>query len=94
MAYDTPMEEVQARLRRIETRLSVLMEAQGVPSQIRRPEWGGNGEINIPSGGTSVQEILALMPATHTEVSVYCEGKRVCVVVKVWRQCTLYAPRR
>lgn len=81
MSYDNFDEELMARMRRVETRLTIFMEHQGVPIQVRRPELLANGSIKIPTKGTSIQEILTLVGDEPT--IVMCNGVRLCLITKV-----------
>ncbi len=78
--YATAEQEMVARLRRIETRLSVFMEAQGVSLQSRRAERRGS-VVHTPSPGVSIHEILSLMDVGET-VAVVSDGVNVCHVRK------------
>jgi hypothetical protein len=53
--------EVLDRTRRIETRLTRFMEAQGFDTQVRRPTWN-NGVIKVPSPETSLKDCMAVIP--------------------------------
>lgn len=79
--YTDNEKEVLARCRRIETRLTVLMEHHGVPSTVRRPERNADGTIEVPTRGSSLQDVLALLESGDT-TTVSCEGSRVCLVTK------------
>jgi hypothetical protein len=82
MSYDNYEEELLARVRRIETRLSIFMEAQGVPSQVRRPERRRDGSIEVPTRGSPIQEILPLIELGDT-ITVHCNGVDVCRITKL-----------
>lgn len=82
MSYDNYEDELMARVRRIETRLTVFMEAQGVPTQVRRPERNSFGDIVVPTRGTSMQEILAFLRRGE-ETLITCDGVELCRVTKV-----------
>lgn len=80
--------EVEAldRLRRIETRLTKYLETQGVETVIRRPLWDGDGIIRVPSPGTSLSEILSVIPTSwpdEANVAVLCKGKYLCSLRRV-----------
>lgn len=81
MAYATPMDEAIARLRRIETRVTVFMEAQGVASQTQRPEMCADGTIKVPTHNTSIQDILAMLESGET-TTVHCNGIDICRIAK------------
>ena len=53
--------EVLDRLRRIETRLTRYLQAQGFDAQTSKPVWGG-GVIALPSPHASLKSILSVIP--------------------------------
>ena len=58
---DTIRREMSDRLRRIETRLTRFMEAQGFDTEVRRPVFNA-GHLDIPTDATSLRDILAAVP--------------------------------
>lgn len=72
-------DDVQVRLRRIETRLTKFMEWQGFEIQAVKPTWK-EGRVNIASVGTPLKEILNVIPGDwdrNEDVGVYHRGKFV-----------------
>lgn len=67
------MQEVVDRCRRMETRLTRFLEAQGFDTQTRKPEWR-NGVIIVPSLGASLKDIHSVIPHEwnrQKEIEVY-----------------------
>lgn len=62
MATD-PVIEIRDRTRRIEMRLTTLMEAQNIETGVHRPVWS-NGVVHIPSRMSSLRDVLAAVPET------------------------------
>ena len=58
---DRLVRETNDRVRRIETRLTKYLEAQGFDTQVQRPGWD-NGTISIPSLGCSIEALLSVIP--------------------------------
>ena len=57
------MQEVVDRCRRIETRLTQFLEAQGFDTQVKRCEWRAqDGVVVVPSASSALKEILATIP--------------------------------
>jgi len=72
-------DDIEIRLRRIETRLTKYMEWQGFDIQALKPTWR-DGRINIPSVGTPLKEILTTIPESwdkNEDVWIYHRGKFV-----------------
>ena len=65
-APDPLVKELADRLRRIETRLSKFMEAQGFDAQTQRPEWSITQDktaiITIPTDMCSIKDMLSVIP--------------------------------
>lgn len=53
--------EIVDRCRRMETRLTKFLEAQGFDTGTRRPYWK-DGTVVIPSADTSMRQILETIP--------------------------------
>jgi hypothetical protein len=73
------LKEVVDRCRRIETRLTRFLEAQGIDAGGLRPVFA-RGEIQIPSKGASLQECLNVIPPTWNpdeEIFVTHKGEYV-----------------
>lgn len=58
---DEMLAEVFDRMRRVETRLTRYLEAQGMDTKVRTPFWEA-GIVRLPSMATSYEEILAVVP--------------------------------
>lgn len=66
--------EIVQRCRRIETRLTRLLETEGISTGIQRPWWMEEGLVMIPSPMTTIDAILKVIP--------YGWPKQVQVVLK------------
>jgi hypothetical protein len=55
------LNEIADRCRRIETRLTKYMEAQGFDAQTRKPKFK-DGAMYIPSLDASLRDVLAALP--------------------------------
>lgn len=53
--------ELLDRTRRIETRLTKFMEAQGFDTQVQRPQWE-DGIIHAPTSAIALKDCLAVIP--------------------------------
>lgn len=60
MAKDLTLETLE-RVRRIEMRLTLLMEAQNIETGVYRPTWQ-NGTILVPSRMSSLKDVLRVVP--------------------------------
>lgn len=69
MAPRDPMTEVVDRMRRVETRITAFLEAQGFDTGVRRPRWA-DGDILVPSAQSSLQDILNTIPEDWPENEV------------------------
>ncbi len=57
------MKDVVDRCRRMETRLTQFLEAQGFDTQVKRCEWRAqDGAVVVPSPSSALKEILATVP--------------------------------
>ena len=83
MCADKDISEVKDRCRRIETRLTRFLEAQGFDTQRKMPTLRGN-EVSIPSMECSLADILSVMPPPpalgHNSVVVTHKGETVAVL--------------
>jgi hypothetical protein len=62
-AVSEQLDEMQERLRRLETRFVKLAEFLGFNSEVRRPRWlAPGGQIDIPSLDVSLRECLTTVP--------------------------------
>jgi hypothetical protein len=76
--------EIKDRCRRMETRLTRYMEAQGFDTTARPPTWR-EGEITIPSPAVSLKDILNVIPDTWGErgVAVIHKGAHIAHIHKL-----------
>lgn len=76
------LSEVLDRSRRIETRLTGFLEAQGFDTRVRRPVFK-DGALHVQSPGVSLNECIAAIPTWHTEdTQVLCNGEELCWIGK------------
>jgi len=68
------LDEVVARARRIETRLTSFLEAQGHETNVKRPIWDARGIVDVPSLRTSVEDILGAIPRGAAFVTLTHHG--------------------
>ena len=54
--------EIRDRARRTETRLTMMMESQGIPTRVVRPSWRDSSWVWVPSHSTSIGDILSVIP--------------------------------
>lgn len=79
---ENDLSEILDRTRRIETRLTKLIESQGIDSGTKKPRWDGE-TIHLASLEISLKELITLVPASHrhgAEVQVERKGKLVCCI--------------
>ena len=62
MFTDQQAKEVVDRLRRLETRVTKFMEAQGFETQARRPRWSEDGIVAIPNPSCAIKDFMATIP--------------------------------
>ena len=77
-------EDVDTRLRRMETRLTKLMEFLGFDIQSIKPTWR-NGRVNVASPGTPLIEIINAVPHDwdwEEDVEIYHRGKFLATLNK------------
>lgn len=77
--------EVADRLRRIETRLTKYLEAQGFDTQAQKARWNPREQaVEIPSRAIALKEILDCIPITHIgqEVNLTIEGETIGAIWK------------
>lgn len=70
-----PSVEIRDRLRRIETRVTRMMLAAGIPERVDRPEFK-HGELRVPSPQVSLADIVASVPpgAYGTDIRISLRG--------------------
>ena len=77
---EDPIKEVVDRTRRIETRLTRYLEAQGFETFAKRPIWR-EGEIHIPNLNCSIRDCLAVIPPgwfeAGNEIEIFHKAKLV-----------------
>jgi hypothetical protein len=79
------LQEAVDRTRRIETRITKWLVAQGFETGVRRPTWSEAGAVEVPSISASLTDILATIPETwpsDEEVFVTFRGRCLGSVVK------------
>lgn len=77
---EVQLKEITDRCRRMETRLTKFLEAQGFDTQVRRPVFLTSGEIQIPSISCSITECLSVVPPdwdAEKEIFVTHKGEAV-----------------
>lgn len=76
------MREVKDRSRRIETRLTKLLNHMGFDPQGSLPEWTP-GEVAVPSTAVAFKDILAVVPEDwHASFWVTHKGEYIARIVK------------
>lgn len=66
--------EIRQRMRRVETRLTRYMEAQGFETQTQKPVWDGTSVV-VSTPNVSMKEVLAVVPPDwHETVSIIHDG--------------------
>lgn len=72
--YADATEEIVDRLRRVETRLTRFMEANGFDTEAARPVLH-RGAITIPNISVSLKDTLETIPKDNTDnVALYLDG--------------------
>lgn len=83
MCADKDISEVKDRCRRIETRLTRFLEAQGFDTQRKMPTLRGN-VVSIPSMECSIADILSVIPSPrvpgYDSVVIVHKGETVGVL--------------
>lgn len=77
------LKEIADRCRRMETRLTKFMEAQGFDTRVQRPLFLSTGELRVPSLAVSLQDCLAAIPpdwSDDDEIFVTHHGQTVMSV--------------
>tara|TARA_R110000868_G_scaffold261331_3_gene519422 strand:+ start:2579 stop:2851 length:273 start_codon:yes stop_codon:yes gene_type:complete len=77
---DANLKEIADRCRRMETRLTKFMEAQGFDTRVQRPLFLVTGELRIPSPAVSLQDCLAVVPGDwdpEEEIIVTHQGETI-----------------
>jgi hypothetical protein len=84
--YATQMDEVTDRLRRVETRLTSFLEAEGVTRpQTRKLKfvWVNNRQtLLVPSTGVSLHDMLSAVDI-HEEVPILLDGKTLAYIRRI-----------
>ena len=77
------LREIRDRTKRIETRLTQTMVAQGIPTRAQQPEFFPGSAVRnpyvlIPSPHTSIKEVVDSIPENcNEEVGIYLKGEAV-----------------
>lgn len=77
---DTTLKEIADRCRRMETRLTKFMEAQGFDTRVQRPLFLSTGELRVPSLAVSLQDCMSVVPPdwnSDEEIFVTLQGEPV-----------------
>lgn len=84
MPYDDPPSEVLDRVRRIETRLTMFLEASGFDTKVRRPLWDGTRRrVIVPNPSTPLKDCVAAIPEAYRgQVTVYCKDDLITTIIK------------
>lgn len=75
--------EVLDRVRRIETRLTKYLEAQGFDTGAVKPVWR-DGVVYLPSGACSIHDILRATPPNWPKdapIAIAVRGSKVCSIL-------------
>ena len=77
------LSEVLDRTRRIETRLTKYMQAQGIDAGSLKPMWR-NGKVHAPNAMVGTLDLLNVIPDDWPQalVPVYVRGTLLCWVQK------------
>lgn len=76
--------DIHLRVRRLETRMTKFMEAQGFDTGCLRARWLGDSVVEVPTPACSLKEIMSLIPADWSldrGVRVVHHGKVICVLL-------------
>ena len=69
--YPTETAEIVDRVRRIETRLTKFMEAQGFDTQVARALWVPDpGYVLVPSPAVAIRDVISAIPADYAGLMV------------------------
>jgi len=83
---ETQLKEVVDRTRRIETRLTKFMVAQGFETGARKPVWSeGDHSIVVPNASTSLADCIEAFPAELGNLdaaAVVHEGRLIGYVMR------------
>lgn len=78
MMHNDILREVRDRTRRIETRLTKWLEAEGFETKVQRPVWRGDGRLDVPTRSCSLADCLSVVPPDwpgDEEIGVFCNGE-------------------
>jgi hypothetical protein len=79
--HDEEQREIRDRLRRIETKVTNFLEANGFDTKNQKPVYSG-GQLVVPSIQCTLAEVLMAIPDNQGRVDVYNGTDFVCVVEK------------
>lgn len=86
--FESKMTEVVDRCRRMETRLTKYLEAQGFDTGASRPVWR-DGTIITPSIDCSMRQLLAVVPATWPREEEIFVSVRGALVASIYLPTTM-----
>lgn len=83
------LDEILARVRRIETKTTKYFEAKGFDTGGDHAKWLGlladedAGRMNLPTPATSIKEVLATIPKNYTgEVDLYVGEELIATIYR------------
>lgn len=87
MSKDETLNEIAQRSKRIETRLTQLMIAQGINTRGQKPRFEQDpasiGRVVLPSRHSSIDEALGVVPAGYSgPVELFVDGTRLAVLAR------------
>lgn len=81
--YETPMDEAVDRLRRIETRLTAFMEAQGFVTKAVKPMMDGYLRMAIPNINVSLRDVINAAGTCRQEFPLVLDGEIMAYIRSV-----------
>lgn len=83
-AYESPTDEILHRARRIETRVTQVLNAIGVPTRATPPKFSisaGSAQLHVASPHISLKEILDNIPVSwEGPVGVFVVGELIATI--------------
>lgn len=77
--YATATDEIVDRLRRLETRVTRYLEAQGFDTQTARPVLDAGHQLKVPNINVSLKDMLQAL-STYEEVPLVLDGQTVAYI--------------
>jgi hypothetical protein len=81
MSEDEVLNEVLDRVRRLETRVTAFLEANGYDTRVRRPLFKDGG-VFVQSAATSISEVLSSIPKWHNGLTPIILGEEILCDIK------------